>query len=58
MTSATLELRRNPPSGDIRSERPMSAEARSLAERAASIRRLRERPSQGVWFVPAARRVG
>lgn len=51
MTSATLELRARPPHGDIRTERLISAESRALAERAASIRRLRERPARGEWFV-------
>lgn len=53
--TAVAELRRAPRHGDIRVERPVSAEARALAERAASIRRLRERPAQGFWSVPATR---
>lgn len=54
-TTAVAELRRAPRHGDIRVDRPVSAEARVLAERAASIRRLRERPAQGMWFVPGRR---
>lgn len=51
MTSAMLELRSRPRHGDIRVDRPISAESKALAERAASIRRLREAPHRGMWFV-------
>lgn len=53
MTSVVCELRRRPRQGDIRSDRTVSAEACVLAERAASVRRLRERPHRGMWFVGA-----
>jgi len=49
--AAVTELRSRPVHGDIRVDRPISAEARVLAERAASIRRLRERPRSGMWFI-------
>lgn len=51
MTTAILELRKNPRHGDIRDERTLSAGAQAIADRAAYIRRLRAERALGVRFV-------
>lgn len=49
-TAAVSELRAHPREGDIRVDRPLSADSRILAERAAMIRALR-RPLDELVFV-------
>lgn len=51
MTSAVLELRANPPHGDIRDARTLSAASQAITDRAAYIRRLRQERLLGVRFV-------